>query len=122
MKEKKSIKSIDDYIATFPIKIQEGLKKIRKTIMQAAPQAEEAFAYGVPAIKLNGVVVCYAAFKHHYGFYPMPSGIKAFKQELAAYETSEGTVKFSMAQSIPFDLIEKIVKYRLRENLKKKTK
>jgi len=116
---KKKIQSVDDYIATFPVKTQQGLKKIRKVINQAAPQAEEVFAYGVPAVKLNGVLVCFAAFKNHIGFYPMPSGIKAFKKELSDYETAEGTVKFPIDKPTPFDLIEKIVKYRVKENMKK---
>lgn len=121
MKAKKA-QSVDAYIAAFPIKTQQGLKKIRKIINKSAPQAEETLAYGVPAVKLHGVVVCYAAFKNHFGFYPNPSAIKAFAKELAGYETAEGTVKFPLEKPIPFDLIQKIVEYRVLENMHKAKK
>jgi uncharacterized protein YdhG (YjbR/CyaY superfamily) len=109
-------KNTDDYIATFPPKVQELLQETRATIQKAAPDAEEAMGYGVPAFKLNGYLVYYAAFKKHIGFYPTPSGMKAFADELEAYETAKGTVKFPLDKPMPFDLIARIVAFRVSEN------
>ena len=82
------------------------------------PDAEEAISYQIPTFKLNGNLVHFAAFKKHIGFYPAPSGIEAFKEELSQYEVSKGTVKFLIDKPMPLDLIIKIVKYRVKENLK----
>ena len=112
-------KDIDEFIAGYPENIQKILKKIRATIRKAAPKAEETINYGIPTFTLNGNLVHFSAFKKHIGFYPAPSGIENFKKELSAYESAKGSVKFPLDQPIPFDLITKIVKFRVKENLKK---
>jgi uncharacterized protein YdhG (YjbR/CyaY superfamily) len=117
MSSQKQIKSIDEYINTFPKEIQEILESLRKVIKKAAPMAEETISYRIPTFKFNGNLVHFAAFKNHIGFYPTPSGIEIFKKELSAYETSKGTIKFPIDQPIPFDLVKKIVEFRVRENL-----
>src|SRR5512136_1548940 len=99
-------KTVDEYIKTFPIEIQIILEKIRKTIQRAAPEAVESISYQMPTFKLNGNLVHFAAFKHHMGFYPTPSGIEAFKKELASYESSKGSVQFPMDKPIPLDLVK----------------
>lgn len=107
---------IDEYIETFPNEVQILLNRVRKTIKESAPDAEETMSYGVPAFKQNGNLVVYAAFKRHIGLYPTPSGIEAFKKELRDYETSKGTIKFPFDKDIPYDLIKRIVKFRIKEN------
>lgn len=111
--------TIDEYIAGFPPEIQEILQKIRATVHQAAPNATEAIAYQMPTFKLEGNLVHFAAFKNHIGFYPVPTGIEKFKKELSPYKTSKGAVQFPLDQRIPFALITKIVKFRVKENLAK---
>jgi uncharacterized protein YdhG (YjbR/CyaY superfamily) len=98
---------------------KEILQKIRKLIQKAAPLAEEAMIYGVPGFKLNGYLVVYAAFTNHIGIYPEPQTIKAFTKELIGYETSKGTIKFKLDEPIPYNLIEKIIKYRVKMKLEK---
>ena len=116
-------RDIDEYIAGFPKDIREILEKIRATIRKAAPEAEEAISYGMPAFKLNGYLVYFAAYKKHIGFYPVPTGIEAFKKELSAYKGAKGSVQFPLDKPMPLDLISKIVKFRVKENLEKaKTK
>jgi len=115
----KAPKNIDEYIAGFPPEIQEILQKIRLTIRKAAPKAEEAIKYMMPTFTLNGNLVHFAAFKNHIGFYPAPKGIEAFKDELAAYELSKGTIRFPLDKPIPYTLIGKIVKLRVTQNLEK---
>jgi uncharacterized protein YdhG (YjbR/CyaY superfamily) len=112
----KQIKSIDEYINTFPKEIQEILENLRQIIKTTAPKAEETISYKIPTFKLNGNLVHFAAFKNHIGFYPTPSGIEKFKKELSTFETSKGTIKFPLDQPIPFDLVKKIVEFRVREN------
>jgi uncharacterized protein YdhG (YjbR/CyaY superfamily) len=112
-------KNIDDYIAPFPKDIQAKLQKIRATIKKAAPKAEEAIKYQMPTFTLNGNLVHFAAYKNHIGFYPAPSGIEAFKKELAAYESGKGTLRFALDKPIPFGLISKVVKFRVKKNLEK---
>ena len=112
-------KDIDEFIAGFPADVQKVLKKVRTTIKKAAPKAEETINYGIPTFTLNGNLVHFSAFKHHIGFYPTPSGIEKFKKELSAYEGAKGSVKFPLDQPIPYDLIAKIVKFRVEENSKK---
>ncbi len=111
--------NIDEYIATFPKDIQAKLQKIRATIKKAAPKAEEAIKYQIPTFTLNGNLVHFAAYKNHIGFYPAPSGIEAFKKELAPYESGKGTLKFPLDEPIPYGLITKVVKYRVKKNLGK---
>jgi len=117
---KKLFRTIDEYIATFPKNVQSVLEELRQVIRESAPGAEEAISYQIPAFKLNGNLVYFAAFKNHVGFYPTSSGIEAFKKELSGYEVSKGTVRFPLDNPIPFDLVRKIVRYRVKENLHKK--
>ncbi len=112
-------KNIDEYIAAFPKDIQEILENIRATIRKAAPDAEEAISYQMPAFKLKGNLVYFAAFKNHIGFYPIPTGIKAFKKELSTYKQGKGSVQFPLDRPMPFQLISKIVKFRVKENLER---
>jgi uncharacterized protein YdhG (YjbR/CyaY superfamily) len=111
--------SIDEYIATFPEEIQKILEEIRATIKAAAPDAEEKISYQMPTFTLKGNLVHFAAFKRHIGFYPVPTGIEKFKKELSVYEGAKGSVKFPLDKPIPYELISKIVKFRVKENLKK---
>ena len=111
--------SIDEYIATFPADIQKRLEDVRATIKAAAPQAEEKISYQMPTFFLYGNLVHFAAYKNHIGFYPAPNGIEAFKHELSQFEGSKGTVKFPHSKPLPLDLISRITKYRVAENLKK---
>lgn len=112
-------KNINDYISRFPPEIQTLLEKLRTTIRHAAPGAEETISYGIPAFRLNGNLVHFAAFKKHIGFYPAPSAIRAFQNELATYKSSKGAVQFPVEKPIPQALVSKIVKFRVKENLKK---
>jgi uncharacterized protein YdhG (YjbR/CyaY superfamily) len=115
----KQHKSIDEYIEEFPENIRTILENIRRTVREAAPEATEAISYQMPAFKLHGNLVYFAAFKNHIGFYPTPSGIEAFKDELSPYKTSKGAIQFSLDKPIPYDLIEKIVRFRANENTEK---
>lgn len=113
-------KNIDQYIAGFPENVQAILGQIRATIKQAVPEAEETISYAMPAFRLNGrTLVYFAAFKNHIGFYPIPSGIDAFRKELSAYKTGKGSVQFPLDKPVPLDLITQIVKYRASENPQK---
>ena len=116
---KKKFVTIDDYIKTFPANVQKILKQVRQTIRKAAPDAEETINYQIPTFKLNGNLVHFAAFKNHIGFYPAPSGLKAFKKEISKYKSSKGSVQFPIDEPIPLTLIGRIVKYRVKENSKK---
>ncbi len=108
--------TIDEYIANYPPGIQEILQNIRRTIRAAAPEAEEAISYQMPTFKLQGNLVHFAAFKHHIGFYPTPSGTAKFQKEISAYKAAKGSIQFPLDQPIPLDLISKIVKFRVKEN------
>ena len=116
-------KTVDEYIASFPTQIQERLNQVRMAIKKAAPKAEEVISYSMPAYKLNGVLVWFAAHTNHIGFYPRASGIETFKKELSNYKTAKGSVQFPLTQPMPIALISKIVKFRTTENaLRVKTK
>ena len=108
--------TIDAYIATFPDDVQSILQQIRRTIHDAAPEATEAISYQMPTFKLHGNLVHFGAFKNHIGFYPVPSGIEAFQDELAAYKQGKGSIQFPLDRPMPFDLIRRIVEYRVQEN------
>jgi uncharacterized protein YdhG (YjbR/CyaY superfamily) len=112
--------NIDEYIAGFPKDVRKKLEEMRATIRNAAPDAEEAISYAIPTYKLNGNLVHFAAFKDHIGFYPAPRGIEAFKKELAAYKGGKGTVQFPLDHPLPVDLIRRIVKFRVKDNLESK--
>jgi len=111
--------SIDDYISGFPEPIQSLLQEIRATVKRAAPEAEEVISYGMPAFRQNGMLVYFAAFKNHIGFYPAPAGIEAFREELSAYKSTKGSVHFPFDKPLPVGLISSIVTFRLSQNLQK---
>ncbi len=116
-------KTIDEYIAGYPPEVQKILQQIRKTIRKAAPDAEETIAYRMPTFTLKGNLVYFAAFKSHIGFYPIPTGIEAFKKELSVYKQGKGSVQFPIDKPLPLNLITRIVKFRVKENLERaKTK
>jgi len=111
--------TIDQYIATFSPTIQTILQQIRQAIHEAAPEVEETISYQMPAFKQNGVLVYFAAFKDHIGFFPTGSGVEAFKDKLSSYKTSKGTIQFPLDKPVPLDLIKEIVRFRVSENQKK---
>jgi len=119
MKNIANIKTIDDYLAICPADIREILIGLRAAIRKAAPQAEEKISYQMPAFFQKGDLVYFAALKNHIGFYPTPSGIEAFKEELSDYVTSKGAVRFPYEKPLPLKLISEIVKFRVFENLEK---
>ena len=116
---KAQFSNIDEYIALFPDEIQEILTKIRNIIKENAPEASEKISYQMPTYFLNGNLIHFAAFKHHIGLYPTPTGIDAFKEELSKYKGAKGSVQFLLDQPIPYDLIKRIVIYRVEESTKK---
>ena len=111
--------SIDEYIAAFPQDVQAILEKIRETIRNAAPDAEEKISYQLPTFTQKGNLVHFGAFKNHIGFYPASTGIEKFKNELSAYQWAKGSVQFPFDMPIPYSLIGRIVKFRVRENLER---
>jgi uncharacterized protein YdhG (YjbR/CyaY superfamily) len=112
-----AVKNIDEYIAGFPPDVQAILEKVRATIREAAPEAQETINYAIPTFTLKGDLVHFAGFKSHIGFYPTPSGIAKFKAELAGYESAKGSVKFPLEKPVPYELIRAIVEFRVQENL-----
>lgn len=111
--------TIDEYIAQAPPDVQPVLAKLRAVIKESAPGAAEKISYGMPGFHLNGSLVWFGVRKHYIGFYPTGSGIEAFKAELTAYKGTKGAVHFPLDEPMPYELISKIVKYRVAENLKK---
>ena len=120
--ETKKPSNIDEYIGAFPNDVQEILEKVRATIQKAAPEAKEKISYSMPAFEQNGILVYFAAFKNHIGLYALPSGHEKFKEELSKYKSGKGSVQFPLKDKIPYDLITKIVKFRVKENLEKTKK
>jgi len=114
--------TIDAYIAAQPGDVQEILQTLRRTIRKYAPKAEEAIAYGIPTFRLNGNLVHFAVCANHIGFYPAPSGIREFRDSLSKYKTSKGAIRFPIEGKMPLALIGRIVAFRVRENLAKKTR
>jgi uncharacterized protein YdhG (YjbR/CyaY superfamily) len=108
--------TIDEYIKIFPKNTQKILEQVRETIKEVAPDAEEAISYQIPTFKLNGNLVHFAAFKNHIGFYPAPSGQKAFEKELSIYKSGKGSIQFPIDKPMPLALIKRIVKYRVKES------
>jgi uncharacterized protein YdhG (YjbR/CyaY superfamily) len=106
--------NIDSYIAEFPTKVQRSLKKLRKLIKQIVPTATEDIKYGMPTFVLQGNLVHFAAYQHHIGFYPTPDVITHFENQLSSYQTSKGAIQFPINEPLPFELIEKMVNYRLK--------
>jgi uncharacterized protein YdhG (YjbR/CyaY superfamily) len=113
----KNPKDIDDYADRFPKEVQRLLNDMRLTIKKAAPKAEETISYGIPAFRLNGMLVWFAAFKSHIGFYPGAGAMMAFKKELAAYKGAKGSVQFPFDEPLPLALVSRIVKFRVKQNL-----
>ncbi|GHV67949.1 hypothetical protein AGMMS49928_06170 [Spirochaetia bacterium] len=111
--------TIDEYIARFPPDIQKILCEMRAFIQGEAPEAAEKISYGMPTFYLNGNLVHFAAFKDHFGFFPSPSGIDEFEKELAPYRSGKGTLRFAFDKPIPWDIIRKVVRFRISENLRK---
>ena len=116
---KRANDDVDKYIARFPENVQKALEELMQAIQTAAPEAEEAMSYGVPAFRLKGNLALFAAFKNHIGFYPEPSAIEAFREELVPYSLSEGTIRFPLGKPIPLDLVARIIRYRVNQNLSK---
>ncbi|TGE34927.1 hypothetical protein E4K67_27985 [Desulfosporosinus fructosivorans] len=116
--KKITAKSIEEYISEFAPEIQEILKTFRKVIKDSAPDANEKISYQMPTFALHGNLVHFAAHKNHIGFYPGPSGIEAFKQELSKYKGAKGSVQFPLEKPLPYQLVSKIVEFRVAENIK----
>lgn len=112
-------KDFDDYLHRFPKEVRQRLQKMRLTVKKAAPQAKEKISYGIPSFTVNGMLVWFAAFKNHIGFYPRTSAIAAFKKELSTYKSAKGSVRFPFDKPLPLDLIGRMVKFRVKENLSK---
>ena len=112
--------SVEEYIQSFPEEVQDKLKTIRETIRSCVPEGtSEKISYQIPTFYLEGNLVHYAAFKNHIGFYPTPNGIQTFKNELSRYESGKGSAQFPLDEPLPLELIRKIVRFRVEENLKK---
>jgi uncharacterized protein YdhG (YjbR/CyaY superfamily) len=118
----KEYRNIGEYIADFPEETRVLLEQIRKAIKEAAPSAEETISYSMPAFRQNGILVYFAAFKNHIGFFPTPSGKEAFIKELSFYKGGKGTVQFPLDKPLPLNLISRIVRFRVKENSGKITK
>jgi uncharacterized protein YdhG (YjbR/CyaY superfamily) len=116
---KLTINEVDTYISAFPPEVQALLEQVRATIKQNAPDAEEIISYQMPTYVYHGNLVYFAGYKNHIGFYPVPSGIEAFKKELSVYKDAKGSVQFPLNQPMPLELIAKIVRFRVAENKKK---
>ena len=120
--EKSEPKTIDEYIALFPINTQDILQQVRETIHKAAPNAKEVISYKMPAFKQNAVLVYFAAYQKHIGFYPTGSGIEAFQHEFGDYKWSKGAVQFPIDKPMPLDLITRITKFKAQRDLEKVVK
>jgi uncharacterized protein YdhG (YjbR/CyaY superfamily) len=108
--------AIDAYIDRYPKEVQRRLKQMRSTIRKAAPGASETISYGIPAFKTNRMLVWYAAFSNHIGFYPGAGGVAKFKKELARYKYAKGSIQFPFDEPLPLRLVTRIVKFRVRAN------
>lgn len=118
-KSKISYNTVDEYIAQFPTDVQEKLQMLRKIIKDAVPNVGEKISYQMPTFTFRGNLVYFAAYKKHIGFYPTSSGINAYKDELQQYKMGKGSVQFPIDEPLPFELIRKIVQFRVAENIKK---
>lgn len=116
---KTKFKTVDEYLSSFPKEVSDRLKAIRKTIRQSAPKAEELISYNMPAYKLNGFLVSFAAWKKHIGLYPIPAGDETFKKQIANYRDAKSTAQFPYDEALPLKLIARLVKFRVKENLEK---
>jgi len=118
-KEVAPVKTVEQYLKAFSPTVCKTLQQLRQTIKASAPKAEEVISYQMPAFTYRGMLVYFAGYKNHIGFYPVSSAIKAFEKELSKYTTSKGTVQFPIDQPLPLDLISKMVKFRVKENEEK---
>jgi uncharacterized protein YdhG (YjbR/CyaY superfamily) len=114
--------TVDDYIAAFPAGVRSRLEKLRSAIRKAAPDAQETIKYRIPTFTMGRNLVHFAAFDHHIGFYPAPSGIARFKKELSAYQSAKGSVQFPLDAPLPLTLISRIVRFRVQEERDRGTK
>lgn len=117
-KDKITLNTIDEYIMQFSPEIQEILKNLRNIVKEAAPEAKESMSWQMPTFVLHGNLVHFAVHKNHIGLYPGPSGIETFKDDLSSYKSSKGAVQFPMGKPMPYELISRIVKFRVSENIK----
>jgi uncharacterized protein YdhG (YjbR/CyaY superfamily) len=116
--QRKTPETIDGYIIEFPTEVQQRLQRLRQVILEAAPDAEETIRYQMPTFRLAGKnLVHFAAFQHHIGFYPIPSGVSAFKKELSPYKQGKGSVQFPLDEPVPYGLVKKIVAFRVKETM-----
>jgi uncharacterized protein YdhG (YjbR/CyaY superfamily) len=121
--DKKNVaNNVDEYIAQFPANVKTTLEKLRKGIKTAAPNAEEVISYMMPAYKYHGMLVYFAGYKNHIGFYPGAAGIAAFKDKIAVYKNAKGSVQFPIDQPLPLGLITEIVQFRVKQNEEKSAK
>ena len=118
--KRQQYQSVDEYIASFPSKVQAILEELRQTIRKTVPQAEEKISYRIPTFKLHRNLVRFAAYEKHIGFYPTSSGIRAFQKQISAYKSSKGAVQFPIDESLPLALIVRIVKFRVKEESARK--
>jgi uncharacterized protein YdhG (YjbR/CyaY superfamily) len=116
MTNRKSLSSVDEYVAGFPPETRRVLEELRALIRTAAPEATETISYAIPTFDLNGHLVHFAGYAKHVGFYPTGTGIAAFREELAPYRTGKGSVQFPLGEPLPSDLIRRIVEFRVEEN------
>ena len=114
-------KNIDEYIERFPEEVQIIMQKLRATIKKAAPGAEEVISYQIPAFKYHGMLVYFAGYKNHIGFYPTSTPMEVFKDRLVNYKTSKGAIQFPIEKAIPLTLVKDIVKFKINENLEKES-
>jgi uncharacterized protein YdhG (YjbR/CyaY superfamily) len=119
MNTDKTPATIDEYIAAYPPDVRKKLIDMRVTIRKAAPDAEEKISYRMPAFTLKGMLVYFAAHTNHLGFYPFTSAMKEFRNELSAFRTSKGGIQFPYQDPLPLNLIQKIIEFRVKENLLK---
>ena len=115
----KAVATVNEYIATFPKEVQQLLNQLRKTIKAAAPKADEVISYGMPGYKHYGMLVYFAGYKNHIGFYGTPTAHESFKKELAIYKSGKGSVQFPLDKPLPVKLITKIIKFRVQQNIEK---
>jgi uncharacterized protein YdhG (YjbR/CyaY superfamily) len=118
-KTRKSFKTVDDYIDSYPEEVRKRLQAIRSVVRELAPEAEERISYGMPAFFLNGHLVYFAGFARHIGFFPGANGVAAFASELSKFKHAKGSIRFPLDEPLPEGLIKQIVKYKLEENTKK---
>jgi len=117
----KKFETIDEYIGSFPEHVQRVLEKLRATVREATPEALESISYDMPTFKLSGERLAYfSAWKNHIGFYSIPEGNEAFRKELSPYAGEKGSLRFPLDKPIPYDLVKKIVMFRMREIRQKK--